>query len=48
MPAMLVELTTEVNEESFVIVLQRGHNDVTCKQCIAYNTKTVLKMVICA
>ena len=26
--AMLVELTTEANEESFVIVLQHGGNDV--------------------
>ena len=29
--AMLVELTIEANEESFVIVLQHGDNDVTCK-----------------
>ena len=29
---MLVELTVEANEESFVIVLQLGGNDVTCKQ----------------
>ena len=28
--SMLVELTTEANEESFVI-LQHGGNDVTCK-----------------
>ena len=31
---MLVELTIEANEESFVIVLQHGGNDVTCKQSI--------------
>ena len=29
--AMLVQLTIEANEESFVIVLQHGGNDVTCK-----------------
>ena len=29
--AMLDELTIEANEESFVIVLQHGGNDVTCK-----------------
>ena len=28
---MLVELTTEANEESFVIVHQHGGNDVICK-----------------
>ena len=28
MAAMLDELTTEANEESFVIVIQRGGNDV--------------------
>ena len=31
MAAMLDELTLEANEESFVIVLQHGGNDVTCK-----------------
>ena len=31
---MLVELTTEANEESFVIILQHGGNDVTCKSSI--------------
>ena len=31
---MLDELTTEANEESFVIVLQHGGNDVTCKRSI--------------
>ena len=30
--AMLVELTIEADEESFVIVLQHGGNDVTCKE----------------
>ena len=30
--AMLDELTIEANEESFVIVLQHGGNDVTCKR----------------
>ena len=30
--AMLVELTVEANEESFVIVLQHGGNDVTWKR----------------
>ena len=30
--AMLEELTIEANEESFVIVLQHGGNDVTWKQ----------------
>ena len=33
--AMLVELTREANEESFVIVHQHGGNDVTCKSRIA-------------
>ena len=32
--AMLVELTIEADEESFVIVLQHGDNDVTCKRSI--------------
>ena len=31
---MLVELTIEAYEESFVIVLQHGGNDVTRKQSI--------------
>ena len=31
---MLVELTIEVNEESFVIVHQHDGNDVTCKRSI--------------
>ena len=31
---MLDELTIEANEESFVIVLQHGGNDVTCKRSI--------------
>ena len=34
MAAMLDELTIEANEESFVIVLQYGGNDVTCKWSI--------------
>ena len=34
MAAMLVELTREANEESFVIVHQHGGNDVTCKSRI--------------
>ena len=34
MAAMLVELTIEANEKSFVIVLQHGSNDITCKQSI--------------
>ena len=34
--AMLDELTIEADEESFVIVLQHGGNDVTCKRAIAY------------
>ena len=29
---MLDELTIEANEETFVIVLQNGGNDVTCKR----------------
>ena len=33
--AMLDELTIEADEESFVIVLQHGGNDVTCKRSIA-------------
>ena len=33
--AMLVELTIEANEESFVIVLQHGGNDVTWKRSIS-------------
>ena len=32
--AMLVELTIEANEESFVIVHQHGGNDVNCKSRI--------------
>ena len=32
--AMLDELTIEANEEYFVIVLQHGGNDVTCKRYI--------------
>ena len=32
--AMLDELTIEPNKESFVIVLQHGGNDVTCKRSI--------------
>ena len=32
--AMLDELTIEADEESFVIVLQHGSNDVTCKRYI--------------
>ena len=32
--AMLLELTIEADEESFVIVLQHGSNDVTCKRSI--------------
>ena len=32
--AILVEVTIEANEESLVIVLQHGDNDVTCKQSI--------------
>ena len=35
MAAMLVELTREANEESFVIVHQHGGNDVTCKSRIS-------------
>ena len=31
---MLVELTIEANEESFVIVHQHGSNDVNCKSRI--------------
>ena len=31
---MLVALTIEANEESFVVVLQHGGNDVACKQSI--------------
>ena len=30
--AMVDNLTLEANEESFVIVLQHGGNDVTCKR----------------
>ena len=37
MLAMLVELTIEANEESFVIVHQHGGNDVTCKSRIRGN-----------
>ena len=32
--AMLDELTIEANDESFVIVLQHGGNDATCKRSI--------------
>ena len=39
--AMLVELTIEANEESFVIVLQHGGNDVTCKRCIDWTESAV-------
>ena len=38
---MLDELTIEANEESFVIVLQHGGNDVTCKRSIMAITFTV-------
>ena len=31
----MVKLTTEVNEEAFVIALQHGDNDVTCKRSLA-------------
>ena len=34
MTAMLDELTTEDNEESFVIVLQHGGSDKKCKRAI--------------
>ena len=34
MATMLDELTIGTNEESFVIVLQHGGNDVTCKRSI--------------
>ena len=34
--AMLDGLTIEAKEESFVIVLQHGGNDVTCKRSISY------------
>ena len=37
--AMLVELTIEANEESFVIVHQHGGNDVNCKSRIVKNNK---------
>ena len=37
--AMLVELTREANEESFVIVHQHGGNDVTCKSRIQAKVK---------
>ena len=37
MAAMLLDLTIEANEESFVIVLQHGSNDVTiCRQSQNY------------
>ena len=39
--AMLVELTIEANEESFVIVHQHGGNDVTCKSRILTLTLTL-------
>ena len=35
--AMLVELIREANDESFVIVLQHGGNDVTCKSRIVHD-----------
>ena len=35
MAAMLDELTIEADEESFVIILQHGTNDITWKQPIA-------------
>ena len=34
--AMLDELTIEANEESFVILLQHGGNDVTWKRSIVW------------
>ena len=33
------ELTIEADEESFVIVLQHGGNDVTCKRSIMENSR---------
>ena len=38
MAAMLVELTREANEESFVIVHQHDGNDVTCKSRMVNST----------
>ena len=50
--AMLVELTIEANEESFVIVHQHGGNDVNCNPRIAninvtqrYMTSTSIKIL---
>ena len=41
---MLVELTIEANEESFVIIHQHGINDVNCKSRIY--TSVLLKMSV--
>ena len=43
--AMLVEVTIEANEESFVIVHQHGGNDVTCKPSIG-DLNSVSKQVL--
>ena len=39
--AMLEELTIEANEESFVIVLQHGGNDVNCNPRMALTILTL-------
>ena len=38
MTKMLDELTIEANEESLVVVLQHGGNDVTWKRCIDHSS----------
>ena len=46
--AMLVELTREANEESFVIVHQHGGNDVTCKSRIQKYQPAICQFVLVA
>ena len=46
--AMLVELTIEANEESFVIVHQHGGNDVTCKSRIQKYQPAICQFVLVA
>ena len=43
--AMLVELTIEADEESFVIVIQHGGNDITCKRSISVISQIHVKVM---
>ena len=49
--AMLEELTIEANEESFVIILQHGGNDVSCNPritAISVNMKHLFANILTA